>query len=396
MFGLNKGIATPRQGVGDFGYLKDGEVYLDSACQSLRPISVWQAMHDYYHNYNACGDRARHIWGKQVDDKVALARVDTLNLVGLSSRKYFVGFTMNTTYGINLLLSQVKPGRFSQIVTTETEHNSVFLPTMVAAKRLGIPRLVSKRLPDGSFDFSDDDLRDAILVVSATNNFDGSKPTNLAETVRRIHKLGGVVIIDAAQAMAHNLPIIKGVEADAICFSSHKMHGPSLGVIVCRYDFLNQLDINLVGGGMVDSVKRDDYLLSSHQSDLAHTAFEAGLLPYGEIIGFGEAVKWLAKQNHQPVDNLGDELFNFFNESPHFHLINKSSSPIITFYHDSIKSDLLADALSSQGIMVRSGYFCVHYYLKEVMGLPQLVRISLGYHNTSADAKKLIDVLKGI
>ncbi|CRH94811.1 Uncharacterised protein [Chlamydia trachomatis] len=46
--------------------------------------------------------------------------------------------------------------------------------------------------------------------------------------------------------------------------------------------------------------------------------------------------------------------------------------------------------------MVRSGYFCCHYYLKETKKLPHLVRISIGLHNTRKDIDKLKEILERI
>ena len=78
------------------------------------------------------------------------------------------------------------------------------------------------------------------------------------------------------------------------------------------------------------------------------------------------------------------------------HVINKKSAPVISFYHNELDSHLIAQALSDEGIMVRSGYFCAHYYLKEVRKLPHLVRISIGLHNTEADVAKLKEILERI
>ncbi|WP_281533541.1 aminotransferase class V-fold PLP-dependent enzyme [Cryobacterium breve] len=134
----------------DFDYLEPREVYLDAACQSLRPQPVIDAVNEYYTSYNACGGRVKYAWGKRVDEEVAATRAAVLDRLGLSARSHAVSFTLNTTYGINLLLQQPPQGRFGRVVTSHAEHNSVFLPTMTAAKRLGLPRLVLDRAPDGA------------------------------------------------------------------------------------------------------------------------------------------------------------------------------------------------------------------------------------------------------
>ena len=65
----------------DFDYLKPGDVYLDSACQSLRPKPVIDAINDYYLNFNACGERAKYKWGKLTDAKVDETREKVLKFL---------------------------------------------------------------------------------------------------------------------------------------------------------------------------------------------------------------------------------------------------------------------------------------------------------------------------
>ena len=91
----------------DFDYLGEGEVYLDSACQSLRPRSVINAINKYYTEHNSCGERVKYKWGIETDEKVDATREKVLKFLKLSPRKYTTSFTLNTTYGINLILNQL-------------------------------------------------------------------------------------------------------------------------------------------------------------------------------------------------------------------------------------------------------------------------------------------------
>ena len=92
----------------EFDYLGSGEVYLDSACQSLRPRCVIDAINNYYTEHNSCGERVKYKWGVVTDEKVEETRELVLKYLGLKAKKYTVSFTLNTTYGINLILSQLK------------------------------------------------------------------------------------------------------------------------------------------------------------------------------------------------------------------------------------------------------------------------------------------------
>ena len=383
----------------DFDYLGSGEVYLDAACQSLRPRPVIEAINRYYTEHNSCGERVKYKWGVETDEKVEEARELLLKYLKLPARKYTVSFTLNTTYGINLILTQIKAEKFKKIMTSEIEHNSPFLATMAFLKRTGLPREVMERNEDGSVDVSKYDFSQAIVVINAASNIDGRKLLNIKEIVKAVRKAGGIIIIDAAQAMAHSADILRGVEADAIVGSAHKMYAPSLGFIVWRNDLMKSLDEYVLGGGMVDDVERASYKLSAEGEEHRYTRFEPGLQAWGEIVGLGAAIKWLNKVSRKDWQNLTDnytELYDFLNSSSKVHLVNKEANPTMSFYVEGVDSHLLGSALSRENVMARTGYFCVHYYLDHVLHLPPLVRFSLGLHNRSEDIEKVKAVMSKI
>ncbi|TFD83204.1 aminotransferase class V-fold PLP-dependent enzyme [Cryobacterium lactosi] len=394
-------LDTGRQG--DFGYLQPGEIYLDAACQSLRPKSVIDALTDYYTSYNACGGRVKYAWGQKVDNAVADTRRAVLGLLGLSAKSHAVSFTLNTTYGLNLLLQQLPMGRFDRVVTSHIEHNSVFLPTITAARRLGVERLVLDRAADGALLYDPAQLEKAVVVVNAASNIDGRLLTNLTDLVRDAHARGGIVIIDAAQAMGHARALLQKTEADAVCFSAHKMYGASLGVVVARHELLTSLELGFVGGGMVQDVRESDFDLV--QGDPG-ALLEPGLQAWGEIIALGRAIDWLGSVRPgglAPAEHIGAlsrRLYDGLAEIPGLTLLNTAASPVISLYAPAQDSHRLAVFLSHSTIMVRSGYFCAHHYLKQQLGLPPLLRFSLGLHSTASDidtaTQALARLMKGL
>lgn len=381
----------------DFDYLREGDVYLDSACQSLRPRPVIDALNRYYTEHNSCGERVKYAWGRETDELVEDTREAMLKYLKLKSRDYSVSFTLNTTYGINLLLSQFKQGLFKKVVTSDIEHNSPFLSTMSFARKNNIPREVIVREEDGSIDLSQYDFNKALVVVNCASNIDGRKLSNVKELVKKVHQQKGVIVIDAAQALAHSPELLYKTEADAICSSAHKMYGPSLGIMIVRRDLFNKIDTSFIGGGMVDDVDKESYKLSAESENHAYTKFESGLQAWGEIVAFGQALKWLNKVSKKDKKNFEacyTRLFEYLESNPKIHLINKEANPTMSFYIEGVDSHLAGGALSSRGIMARTGYFCVHYYLDHVMHYPPLIRFSLGYYIRPKDIDKTIDVLE--
>jgi len=388
----------------DFDYLAKDDVYLDSACQSLRPQPVIDVLNSYYTEHNSCGERVKYAWGRTTDQKVEATRHKILKYLKLSPRKYFVSFTLNTTYGLNLLLSQidVKQAGIKHIVTSDIEHNSPFLATISCAKKNHLPRKVISRNKDGSLPL-DQIPEHSLVVVNCNSNIDGRLLINIKDVVKTVHKKKGYIIIDAAQGLAHTAELLHKTEADAICFSAHKMYAASLGGIIIRRDFAKLVDTTFIGGGMVDDVNKDTYLLSKENPDHAYTQFEAGLQAWGEIIALGAAIDWLnsrTKEDKAALKAHSERLFNFLKNKKHIHLINDAPSTTMSFYIDKkevgFDSHTLGAALADKGIMARTGYFCVHYYLDHVKHYPPLIRFSLGYHTRESDIDKVIAALKNI
>ena len=379
-----------------FEYLSADEVYLDSACQTLRPQPVIDALAGYYTAYGACGDRVKYPWGRKVDAEVAETRAKVLAAFGLSPRRYAACFTLNTTFGVNLLLHQLPVGRYRRVVTTHTEHNSVFLPVIACAQRTGVERIVLERDDDGRVRYEAADLDGALVVLSAMNNVDGAVTTNLAELIADAHRGGGVVIVDAAQAAPHALEQLRGLPADAFCFSAHKMYGASLGVVVAALPLLASLEVSFLGGGQITGLTESGYELLP---DLT-TRLEPGLQAWGEIIALGAALDWSAGFRAATGETVGEReerlsgrLFDGLATMPRVALVNARASSVISFLPERVDAHRLAAFLGSAGVMVRSGHFCAHHWLSDQRGLEPLVRFSVGAHNDEADIERALDVM---
>ena len=384
----------------DFSYLDSKTVYLDSACQTLRPEQVIDAMSEYYHEYNSCGGRVKYDWGVKLDEKIKETRKKVLAFVGKSASEYAVAFTLNTTYGLNLVLGQLPP-KFKKVITSDIEHNSVFLPTISTAKRLNIPRVLLERGDDGSLVYDKEDIGGAVVVLNSMSNIDGRELTNLKEIASDVHKTGGIVLIDAAQGASHDQKVIRESDFDALFFSGHKMYGPSLGIIVIRKSLLKMLDIGFIGGGMVEDVEAESFRLISDPDDLS-SRLEIGLQNFAGIIGLDASLDWLKSFKPEGLstrvqqENLAQFLFDELSHIPTLKLINNFPSPILSFYSEKIDAHRLAIFLSAQKMMVRSGYFCCHYYLKNLKKYPPLVRVSLGLNNTKEQVESFVKTLQTI
>lgn len=389
------------QNMKDFEYLDPEACYFDSACQTMRPVAVIQALEKYFHEYNACGGRVKYEWGRKVDEQVAACRHEVLEMLGHSEKDYFCAFTINTTYGINLILSQLGPGHFSRIVISEIEHNSVFVPTINYAKQKGWQRSVLKRDDNGNLLYQPADISRSVILLNAVGNFDGRKLENLKEIVDDAHANNSIVLIDAAQAIGHDYEFLKGVNYEGLFFSGHKTYGPSLGVMVLRKSIPLLLDFSFLGGGTVEDVQLDSFTLIS-DPNAKHEILEPGLQDFGGIIGLGAALAWRKSfrpedaEQHAQQQELSEIIYEGLKTNSKVVMIGNKPSAVISFYAKNIDSHRLAMLLSEHKMMVRSGYFCCHYYLKNHKDLPPLLRVSVGLHNTKAQAQKITDSINTI
>jgi len=393
----DKTVQTNPGRISEFSYIDNNDIYMDVACQSVRPQPVIDAISDYYKTYNACGGRVKYKWGRKVDSEVEATRELVINYLGLSQKDYTCSFTLNTTYGLNLILNQLPLGIYEQVITSEIEHNSVFLPTIELAKRFNVKRKVLARDDDGNLIYTKQDLIKSVIVVNTTSNIDGRLLPNIKQLVKDTHSVGGIIIIDAAQTMAHYHDLLIGCQADAICFSAHKMYAASLGVVVIKNNLLISLDKKFVGGGMVAGVKEDSY---TFLPDEMSAWLEPGLQSYGEIISLKAAIEWLNSvkphglRRADYIEKLSNQLYEGLTKIAGLTILNKKPSSVISFYSKNIDAHRLAIFLSASGIMVRSGYFCAHYYLLEKLKMPPLVRFSIGLHTTENDIIKALEIIK--
>ena len=383
----------------EFSYMSENDIYMDSACQSVRPQPVIDSLNKYYTKYNACGGRVKYKWGQKVDSQVEETRELVIKYLGLSQKKYVCSFTLNTTYGLNIILNQLPTGLYKQVTTSEIEHNSVFLTTIELAKRLNINRNLLKRDADGNLIYEKENIKKAVVVVNAVSNIDGRLLANIKQLIKDVHAADGIVVVDAAQAMAHHRELLIGCEADVICFSAHKMYSASLGGIVIKKDLLQSLNKRFIGGGMVTSVQKNSYNLLP--DDMA-SWLEPGLQAYGEIISLNRAIKWLKTvkplglKPTEYIEKLSKQLYTGLSEIPGITMLNNKPSPVISLYHKKIDAHRLSVFLSAAGIMTRSGYFCCHYYLLTHLSMPPLLRFSIGLHTTENDIIKTIETMRKI
>jgi cysteine desulfurase/selenocysteine lyase len=377
-------------------------VYLDTACQSLRPTAVIQAVTGYYTEESACAGRSMHHLAEAVTRHVAQARALIAKHLN-AGRSEEIIFTRNTTEAINLVANSLGLKNGDVVLISDKEHNSNLIPWQLLARRSGVTVKVVPSLPDNTFDLEAFErlLNDHVKLVSMvyTSNLDGvTFPAQ--EIVKMAHRQGALVLVDAAQAAPHQRIDVKSLDVDFLAFSGHKMLGPSgTGILYGKYKLLEKLSPFLVGGETVSSSTYDscEFLPPPEK-------FEAGLQDYAGIIGLGAAVKYLDELGFDAIQKqelfLNEYITRETKDIDGLHIIGPADARlrggIFSFYIDRLDHHRIALMLDQMaGIIVRSGQHCVHSWF-HARDIPGSVRASLYFYNTLEEAESFVTNLRKI
>lgn len=371
-------------------------VYMDNACQTLRPLQVIEKIKGYYEKYPACGGRSHHKLGKRVDEEVLKARKIIAKFFNAHKVEEII-FTRNTTEGINLVANSLGLQKGAVVLSSDKEHNSNLIPWQMLASE-GIKHEIY------SFgDISDfkSKLNPAVKLVSTvhTSNLDGTTQ-DIDLIIKLAHSNGSLVLIDGAQSAPHKPVDVRKLDADFFACSGHKMMGPSgIGVLYGKYDLLLKLNPFLVGG---ETVEESTY--STCEFSLPPEKFEAGLQHYAGIIGLGAAVEYLSKIGMKNISGHEIKLNKRITEALSKHDKIEIIGPLDASERGGIfsfnirgmnphEAAIMLDA--SANIAVRSGAHCCHSWFNK-NNLKGSVRASLYIYNNEEDADKFVEEVEKI
>jgi cysteine desulfurase/selenocysteine lyase len=143
------------------------------------------------------------------------------------------------------------------------------------------------------------------LVRSATSNVLGTIAPikEISASARR----ETVLLVDGAQSVPHMPVDVKGLGCDFLCFSGHKMLGPTgTGVLWVKNE--ENLEPLMVGGGMVEDVSLNASEMKNgyerkkgYEMKEGYEGFEAGTPDISGGIGLGAAADYLKRAGIEEV-----------------------------------------------------------------------------------------------
>jgi len=234
-------------------------VYLDNACTALKLRAPAEKMRDFALQGGGCaGGRSMHALARRSEEAVAQTRAATAAYLGAASPREIV-FTSGTTEAVNLLARGLpaSPGR-REIIVTDLEHNSAYLPFYERARRDGLSLIVAKtkrgRLDLKALARLVSKKTMLVAIPRSSNVFGGVLP--LDAVCDLAHDAGAFVFADEAQYLQSHREDVQETGVDFAAFSAHKLGGPfGVGVLYGKEHLLNTLEPHKPGGGTVAGLR---------------------------------------------------------------------------------------------------------------------------------------------
>lgn len=384
----------------EFPILNQDLIYLDNGATTLKPKRVVDKMVDYYEKYTSNihrGDYNNAIKTNEEYDNVRNIVKDFINAEDPNE----IVYTSGTTESLNLAVFGFFKNKLSEgdeVLISKAEHASNVLPWLALEKE---KKIKVKYIPlDENYELTLDNLESSL--TEKTKVISIAHISNVIGDIRDIEKIGKICkekniyfVVDAAQSVSH-IPIdVVKANVSFLAFSAHKMTGPTgVGVLYGKKELLKDMQPLKYGGGMNQSFESDNsYILKDYP-----IRFEAGTPPIAEVIGLGEAIKFITdigvEKIHDHEYSLKKYLIDNLEKIPNIVLYNKNSkSGIVTFNIKGVFSQDTSVYLNHYNIAIRAGNHCAKI-LKDDLNIKNTCRISIYLYNTKEEIDKVIEVLK--
>jgi cysteine desulfurase len=227
--------------------------YLDWNATAPLSQAARQAMLDAY---DLPGNASSvHAEGRAARAQLSRARAQVAQLVGADPQH--VTFTSGATEAANFVLSPQfrmgrSPLRFGHLYVSAIEHPAIreggrFAVDAVSEIPVTGQGVLDLEALSAALDGHEPSLGLPMLAVMLVNNETGVIQP-VAQAARLVHAKGGLLIVDAVQAVGRVPVDIQALDADFLIVSSHKIGGPKgVGALVARGEVM--MPAALIRGG---------------------------------------------------------------------------------------------------------------------------------------------------
>lgn len=376
-------------------------IYLDNTATSQTPRQVVESIEKMYYNSKANVHRGVHTLSQEMTAMQEATRERVREWINAASTDEII-FTRGTTEAINLVASSF--GSFfkdgDEIIVSVMEHHADIVPWQLLQNRVNVTLRVIPMDDHGVLDL--DAYRSmfsphtAMVAVTHVSNVLGTV-NPVAEIIAEAHSHGVPVLIDGAQATAHQRVDVRALDCDFYAFSSHKMYGPTgVGVLYGKRELLEKMPPYQGGGEMIGNVSFEHTTFAE-----LPFKFEAGTPDFIDIAAFKSAIDYIDSIGMEAIAAHEHELLEYtvprMMEIPGMRIFGTAPGK------DAIISFLIGDAhhydtgmlLDKLGIAVRTGHHCAEPLMHR-LGIEGTVRASFGLYNTIEECDSFITALKRV
>ncbi len=384
-------------------------VYLDSAATMQRPKQVIEKVSEYYKTLNANPLRGLYKISEQSTRLLNQTRAKVAEYIGAGADE--VIFTKNTTEAINLVANGVREliGDGKILISLDSHHSNILPFT----ERYGEQVLICENVVAEYMKLKSGEEQNADVKIVALTGLSNVTGEEQIEVVQKLRKAGfnGLILLDAAQLIAHRKINLEMLDVDFLAFSGHKIGAPmGIGVLYMRRELMEKIKPLNYGGEMVDAVeiaenareeanKTSDPVIVRADYAFGPQKFEGGTIDMGGVVGLLQAISFWNK------NNKGEELFAETRKLTEYAVEKLSAisdlelfygkNGIILFNVKGVHPHDTAQILSNYGVMVRAGWHCAEPVLtKRKIG--PAVRVSLMFYNTRSEINYLASILRKI
>ena len=370
--------------------------YLDSAASSQQPRAVLDAIERYGTTTHANVHRGVHALSQEATAAFEAARETVRRFINARSTREII-LTHGTTEAINLVAqswggTQLRAG--DEVLISHLDHHANIVPWQLACARAGARLVAAPLTPSGELDIEAfGELlgpRTRLVALAHVSNALGTV-LPVAELIALAHVHGVPVLLDGAQAVAHQRVDVQRLDCDFYAFSGHKIYGPTgIGVLYGREPLLAAMPPWQGGGDMILSVAIE----RSTFNELPWK-FEAGTPNISGAIGLGAALDYLEMLGRERVAAHEQRLLEIatarLREVPGLTLVGtaRDKAGVISFTLAGIHPHDVGTILDREGVAIRSGHHCAMPVMTW-FGLAATVRASFGCYSTEADIDRLL------
>lgn len=369
--------------------------YLDNAATTFKPRQVIEASDRYYTDICANTKRGDYALAHDADVAYDESRETVARFINADPGE--VVFTSGDTMGLNFVAYGLMPGlkKGDEIVLSWEEHASNALPWFRVAQITGasikyVPLTEDGRITPENLKSVVNENTKVVALASISNVL--GRPLPVRELARIAHSVGAVYVDDGAQSVPHSETDVRETDVDFLCFSGHKMLGPTgIGVMYGKRERLEGLEPLFYGGEMN---ARFDSSCSISLSDVPDR-FEAGTQNMSGAMGLAEACRYIESIGFRNIRDHERKLKRMAVDgmlaNGNAVLYNADSDTgIVTFNINGVFAQDAASYLGDRGVFVRSGTHCAKI-LPEFLKTQATVRASMYIYNDEDDVKALVE-----